>query len=233
MFCGSLTIELVDVSPPTKSIITTFRPLKPLIATNLIGTVKNPPRTNFDISFTITPFSTNTRYTNILRFTNRKNHNNSDGYGDRVPALFIRPNNLNIHVTQGSTKNPNHSFNTNVSLTMNIANKLKLSYSGDEVSLYMNGALAGSMTIPLSDRPQMDQWLIYGSDKNYVPANANVVDLTIELTTCYVKDIYSNDLPFQTFNGDISKWNVSRATNMEVSILEEFSLNLSIFLLFL
>jgi surface protein len=180
----NLTIELVDVPFPTKSMITTFRPVKPLTAGNLIGTVINPPHTGFDISFTMTPFSTFNAWTSILRFTNRENYSNVSVYGDRAPALFLAPNGLKIGVRYGSTKDANHNFHSNRSLNMNVANKVKLSFSGDGMSLYINGALAGSMTIPFSNRPHMDKWFIYGSDKFYNPVDANIVDLTIELTTC-------------------------------------------------
>ena len=127
-------------------------PIKPLIRDNIIRTISNPPRTDFSISFVIKPYSTYSGWTSILRFTDN-DQNNYHAYGDRSPALFMCKRSLYIHVTQGSTKKSNHSFNTNVQLNMNQRNTVKLEYEGDKITLIVNGVSAGSMSIPVNDRP--------------------------------------------------------------------------------
>ena len=107
--------------------------------------------------------------------------NNYHAYGDRSPALFMRLGSLIIHVTQGSTKNKSHWFDSNIQLNVNQRNTVKLEYDGDKVTLIMNGVSAGSMSIPINDRPQLNQWLVYASDKHYKAADADIEELTVEL----------------------------------------------------
>ena len=174
-----LTVELLQSS--STSVLASLPPIKPLIRDNIIGTISNPPRTDFSISFVIKPYSTYSGWTSILRFTDRQNQSDYHVYGDRSPALFMRPSSLIIKVEQGSTKKSNHGFNSNVQLNMNERNTVKLEYEGDKITLIMNGVSAGSMSIPINDRPQLNQSLVYASDKHYKAADADIEELTVQL----------------------------------------------------
>merc|ERR1712176_428492 len=175
-----LTVELLPQSSST-SVLASYPPIKPLIRDNIIGKIANPPRTDFSISFVIKPHSTYSGWTSILRFTDRQNQSHYHVYGDRSPALFMRPRSLIILVTQSSTKDSNHWFNSNIELNMNQRNNVKLEYEGDQITLIMNGVFAGSMSIPVSDRPQLNQWLVYASGKHDKAADADIEELTVEL----------------------------------------------------
>merc|ERR1712129_123505 len=161
--------------------LATFPPIQPLTRDNLIGTVLDPPRTDFVISFMFKPFSIYpSAYTSMIRFTNRENYSNGK-YGDRVPGLFLYPNTLRIKLYHSSTRNFNENFTAGPSLKMNERNSVKVEYNSDEISLYINGVSSGSMSIPINNRPQLNQWVIYASDKYYNAADADIEDLTIKM----------------------------------------------------
>jgi len=164
---------------PTMNIIFTFPPIKPLIKNNLIGTVSKPPRTNFRISFNITPYSIINEWTNILRFTDRVSYANNKIYGDKAPALFFIPNTLRLDLSQGSTTNPQHIYQQTGSLEKNVKYFIQIEYVGDIISLYINDIFMGSLSIPINNRPQLNQWLIYASGKLYNAADADLEDLTV------------------------------------------------------
>merc|ERR1712060_340740 len=163
------------------SVLASLPAIATLIKDNIIGTIPIPPRTDFAISFVIKPFSTPNDWTSILRFTDRQNQENNYLHGDRSPALFMPPGSLHIYVTQSSTKNSNHLFKSYIQLNKNQENTVYLKYVLNKVTLYMNGINAGSMSIPINDRPQLNQWVIYASDKHYEAADAHIEGLTVEL----------------------------------------------------
>merc|ERR1711923_486671 len=123
---------------------------------NLIGTIPNPPRTDFSISFVINLFSMPSEQATILRFTNRESYTDLTYYGDRAPFFHFDQNQSYIAVTQGSTENGNHFFRSGVSLTLNETHFVKVEYIQNEISLYINDKFENSMSIPIYNRPQLD-----------------------------------------------------------------------------
>jgi len=172
--------ESPTVSPTTAAAC--FSPIKPLIRDNVIGSIASPPRTDFSISFVIIPHSIpppQKKYFSLLRFTDTQGDHAE--YGDRSPMLFIIPGSLIIAFAQGSTKDGNLNFDSNIQLNMNQRNTVKIDYKGNQVTLYMDGINAGSMSIPINDRPQLNEWVIYASDKYYEPADADIEELCVKL----------------------------------------------------
>jgi hypothetical protein len=125
--------------------------------TNWYRIVQNGPRFNFrdfgftlpnsqlTIAFLFTNYRGQGYWRNIFRLTNT--NNNCCNSGDRMPAVFVHPDNTNnFHIRFTTSSNANDGLDSGILLPMGIPVFIALVFSGNTFNLYINNIMVFTRT---------------------------------------------------------------------------------------
>lgn len=158
---------------------------------------KFPTKTEYDtvsISFLINIVSGLDKYRTIFQFTNTGN--NCCNFDDRVPAMFVFPDNTTrFYIRYSTNKDGNDGIEPNVNLPMGTPSLITLVFTKTNFNYYINGNLVKSMThdyiYPRKSDTKLyigDHFDGYGNDGNVLIKNFTVYDGA--LTETDVKNMY-------------------------------------------
>ena len=103
------------------------------------------PNSKLSILFLFTNLKGTDYWRNIFRFTNTSN--DCCNKGDRIPALWVRPdNNNNFHVRFSTDANGNDGIDTGILFPMGVPILIGLVFDGNTFTLYYNNIMAYNST---------------------------------------------------------------------------------------
>jgi len=162
---------------------------------NLVGTWSDlgiASNSNMSISFWINITSLSTSWRNIFHFTNTGN--NCCNVGDRVPALWIYPNNgTNLHYRSSTTNVGNNGIDTDP-LEMNRPVYITLVFNDNNVNIYINSVVNKKITYSDKITPTDPNCKFYIADPWHPCDGFKIKDFILYdkvLSEDEVKDIYS------------------------------------------
>jgi hypothetical protein len=180
---------------------------------------------NFEISFDITPRGTDSNWANFVHFTQGGNHGTP---GDRMPAIWFRPNTYELHICHDEISSVNICFNSRA-LTQDVTTNLRVVYYERTAEVYFDGGLEGTLTF--SNERATGTATMYMSDPWYAAANADVANFLLADSELYHATTTQTDagvtspasvIVIETANGTpVASTNVGQATiptNFELSL---------------
>ena len=164
------------------------------------------------INFKDTGFSTNTPeititflynnlmgkdyWRNIFHFTNTDN--NCCGVGDRVPAIWVTPDNTNnFHITVSTKNNGNEWFNTNNNIPFSSPVFIGIVVQRNKIQYYINNTLIMTKNYDSDVLNRINKTILYIGDKwhNQDDASILIKDFTLydaALTSSQINEVYSS-----------------------------------------
>ena len=152
-------------TPPTNTLPTSFTP----VFNRQIGTAQN--NGDYILEMTINPRGRVGNWGSIVHFT--INGRDCCGFGERMPAIWFFPNDLNLHVRIGDANDGNWGINTNSRCGINMNNKFRLECRGQDVTVTLNGEVIRARQP--SRRPTGNA-RVFAADGFYQAANAQITD---------------------------------------------------------
>jgi hypothetical protein len=176
--CYGINKSADKVPPPCDALPTSFRPKQNVVLGNVETTG------DYVLSFTITPTSLEGNWGSIIRFSlSPGGEGDCCGFGQRSPAIFFFPNGLGFHVQIGDRTDGNWGINTDP-IPMGQPSNFRLECRDRSVTLTINGRVY-QRTQPTS-RPA-GKMIVYGCDRFYGEAKANITNLKYESLTVNAK----------------------------------------------
>ena len=154
-----------------------------LESVNFIGDNEETPKKNrilmqnfktsidYILGFIIKPLSTINTIGNILHFLS-----NNSNYGSKIPAVFIQPNSLKIHIQQDTLKKLAVNAKSKILLKKNVHYFVEIKVLKNKLGLYINGKLQHKINIGYG-RYEMTNVNVYMGSPNFVPANITISNI--------------------------------------------------------
>lgn len=152
-------------TPPTNNLPSSFTP----IFNRLIGTAQN--NGDYILEMTINPRGRVGNWGSIVHFT--INGRDCCAFGERMPAIWFFPNDLNLHVQIGDATNGNWGINTNSRCGLNMNNRFRLECRGQNVTVTLNSEVIQARQ---PTRRPVGNAQVFAADAFYQAANALITD---------------------------------------------------------
>ena len=151
--------------PPTNSLPTSFRP----VFNKFIGNAQN--NGDYILEMTINPSGRVGNWGSIVHFT--INGRDCCGFGERMPAIWFFPNDLNLHVRIGDANDGNWGINTQSRCGLNMNNTFRLECRGQNVTLRLNSEV---IQVRQPTRRPVGNAQVFAADRFYQAANAQITN---------------------------------------------------------
>lgn len=150
---------------------------------------------SISISFLINIVSGLDKWRTIFHFTNTEN--NCCNPNDRVPAMFVYPDNTTkFHIRYSTDSNGNDGIDPNVTIPMGIPSLITLVFNKNNFTFYLNGNAVKSIgykdILPRNSKTKIyigDHFEGHGNDGNVLIKNFTIYDGA--LTKTDVKNMYN------------------------------------------
>ena len=129
------------------------------------------------ISFFIKLTNLNPNWRNIFHITNT--NNNCCNSGDRLPGVWITPNDTGLHLAFCDVSNTNIGFVTNSKIKLNTSTKIDIIINLKTVYVYFNNILVTIYTIPNNIVQANDNAYFYLADPWHPSVDMYISDFTI------------------------------------------------------
>lgn len=129
------------------------------------------------ISFFIKLTNLNASWRNIFHITNT--NNNCCNSGDRLPGVWITPNDTALHLAFCDVSNTNIGFVTNSKIKLNTSTKIDIIININTVYVYFNSILVTIYTIPNNIVQANDNAYFYLADPWHPSVDMYISDFTI------------------------------------------------------